>query len=57
MAAGEMSVSEFTTFLRRAFSNLVAHSRDGSIHFVCMDWRHMGEVLGAGEGTYTELRT
>jgi DNA modification methylase len=34
----------------------VAHSRDGSIHFVCMDWRHMGEVLEAGEGTYTELK-
>jgi hypothetical protein len=22
-----------------------AHSRDGAIAFVCMDWRHMGELL------------
>jgi hypothetical protein len=49
MASGEMSRSEFTGFLRSAFSNLVAHSRDGSIHFVCMDWRHMAEVLEARE--------
>jgi DNA modification methylase len=56
MASGEMSRSQFTGFLKSAFSNLVAHSRDGSIHFVCMDWRHMAEVLEAGEGTYTELK-
>jgi DNA modification methylase len=56
MAAGEMSRGEFTAFLERSFENLVAHSQDGSIHFVCMDWRHIGEVLEAGEGTYTELK-
>ena len=56
MASGEMSRAEFTRLLKSAFANLVAHSRDGSIHFVCMDWRHMAEVLEAGEGTYTELK-
>ncbi|WP_437344191.1 DNA-methyltransferase [Mesorhizobium marinum] len=56
MASGEMSVSEFTTFLRTSFQNLVRHSVDGSIHFVCMDWRHMSEVLAAGEGVYSELK-
>ena len=35
-----MTSSEFTAFLQKAFENLVAHSVDGSIHFVCMDWRH-----------------
>ena len=56
MASGEMSSTEFTAFLSRAFSNLAAHSSEGSIHFVCMDWRHMGEMLEAGGAIYTELK-
>jgi DNA modification methylase len=56
MASGEMTSSEFTSFLRSAFERLVEASVDGSIHFVCMDWRHMGEVLSAGDGVYTELK-
>ena len=56
MAAGEMSAAEFTAFLERAFSNLAAHSIEGSIHFVFMDWRHLPEILAAGEAAYSELK-
>lgn len=56
MASGEMGRGEFTDFLRKAFSSLVQHSLDGSIHYVCMDWRHLGELLEAGDLTYTELK-
>lgn len=56
MASGEMSEAEFTTFLTTLFSRLVSASVDGAIHFICMDWRHMGEVLAASRGTYTELK-
>jgi DNA modification methylase len=56
MASGEMTRDEFTAFLSAAFANLVAHSHDGSIHFVCMDWRHMGEMLEAGQSSYAELK-
>jgi hypothetical protein len=42
MASGEMTRAEFTAFLSSAFANLVAYSLDGSIHFICMDWRHIG---------------
>jgi len=56
MASGEMSSAEFVSFLRRAFENLVAHSVDGAIHFICMDWRHMAEVHAAGSGVYGELK-
>jgi DNA modification methylase len=56
MAAGEMTRPEFTVFLRTAFERLVAASQDGSIHFICMDWRHMGEMLTAGEGVYAEMK-
>jgi DNA modification methylase len=56
MASGEMTQAEFTRFLTSAFANLVALSFDGSIHFVCMDWRHMGEMLAASGASYSELK-
>lgn len=56
MAAGEMSRTEFTSFLECAFRNLADHSLDGSIHFLCMDWRHMGEMLAAGHAVYDALK-
>jgi DNA modification methylase len=55
-ASGEMSSSEFASFLGKAFENLVRHSLDGSIHFICMDWRHMAEMLEAGNNVYSELK-
>jgi hypothetical protein len=48
MASGEMSEAEFRAFLSRACSLLARHSVEGSLHFICMDWRHMGELLAAG---------
>jgi DNA modification methylase len=56
MASGEMSEREFTTFLRRALTNLAEFSVDGSIHFVCMDWRHIRELADAADDIYTELK-
>ncbi|MFK7902925.1 MAG: site-specific DNA-methyltransferase [Nitratireductor sp.] len=56
MASGEMSVDQFTGFLQSAFENMVANSVEGSIHFVCMDWRHMSEMLAASNGVYSELK-
>ncbi len=51
-ASGEMSEAQFTGFLATAFANLRDHSSDGSIHFICMDWRHMAEMLAAGTPVY-----
>ncbi|HLO79238.1 MAG TPA: DNA methyltransferase [Magnetospirillum sp.] len=56
MAAGEMSEAEFVGFLKGVFGHLAEHSADGAIHYVCMDWRHLGEVLAAGRATYSELK-
>ena len=56
MASGEMSELAFTRFLTDALGNCAAHSANGSIHFVFMDWRHMREVLDAGGAVYTELK-
>jgi hypothetical protein len=56
MASGEMSSAEFTEFLRTVFGHLAAFSSDGSIHFQCMDWRHVGEMLAAGKAAYADLK-
>jgi DNA modification methylase len=56
MASGEMDSSEFTAFLSEAFRNLAAFSIAASIHFVCMDWRHIEELLAAGRAAYGELK-
>jgi DNA modification methylase len=56
MATGELDVVEFTSFLTRCCAHLAKFSVDGSIHFTCMDWRHLGELLEAGRLAYTELK-
>jgi DNA modification methylase len=56
MASGEMSEGEFTAFLTQAFSLLASNSIAGSIHYICMDWRHMTELLEAGRRAYAELK-
>jgi len=55
-ASGEMSESEFTEFLTQALAHTAKHSADGALHFICMDWRHMGELLAAGRRVYSELK-
>lgn len=55
-ASGEMSPAQFTSFLSETLGNMAVHMRDGAIAFVCMDWRHMGELLAAGQASFTELK-
>lgn len=56
MASGEMSKEGFTAFLTKTLGHVATACRDGAIAFVCMDWRHMGELLIAGETVFTELK-
>ncbi|MXO64073.1 site-specific DNA-methyltransferase [Qipengyuania oceanensis] len=55
MASGEMSENEFRTFLADTLGACAAVSRDGAVHFVCMDWRHMDDVTASVTGIYDEL--
>jgi DNA modification methylase len=55
MAAGEMTSEQFTAFLKQVFGLLVAASTNGSIHYLCMDWRHLPEILAAGV-VYSEFK-
>jgi DNA modification methylase len=55
-ASGEMSEDEFTAFLAVTLSNAARSAKDGAIAYVCMDWRHMREMLDAGKAAFTELK-
>lgn len=56
MASGEMTSAQFTGFLTTVFGHLANFTVDGAIHFQCMDWRHIGEILAAGGAAYSELK-
>jgi DNA modification methylase len=56
MASGEMDQEQFTAFLTQACSLLARYSADGSLHYLFTDWRHIGELLGAGRSIYAELK-
>lgn len=56
MASGEMSPAEFTHFQRTIFRLCVRFSTDGSIHYQCMDWRHIREILDASDGIYSHFK-
>jgi DNA modification methylase len=54
MASGEMSEAEFRSFLADTLGAAARVSRDGAVHFVCMDWRHMDDVSAVGRAIYGE---
>jgi DNA modification methylase len=56
MASGEMSKAEFTTFLITVLRNMAQASIDGALLYICMDWRHLQELLAAGEAAGLALK-
>jgi DNA modification methylase len=55
MASGEMSRTDFTAFLEETLGTAARISADGAVHFVCMDWRHVGELIEVGREIYGEM--
>ena len=55
-ASGELSEAQFTAFLSESLGGMATCCRDGAIAFVCMDWRHMRELLAAGYAVFSELK-
>jgi DNA modification methylase len=53
-ASGEQSPEEFTEFLRTTLSNAARVSSPGALHYICMDWRHIGELLSAAGTIYSQ---
>ncbi|MAF68665.1 MAG: DNA methylase N-4 [Micavibrio sp.] len=56
MASGEMSKEEFTNFLKTASERMIEFSEEGSIHYICMDWRHIEELQTAASLANYELK-
>ena len=55
MATGEMTPQAFTEFLTVAFERMKESSHPGSVAYVCMDWRHIGELLEAARSTSLDM--
>jgi DNA methylase/ParB-like nuclease domain len=54
MASGEMSEAEFRSFLTDTLGAAARCSRNGAVHFVCMDWRHIDSISAVGSTIYDE---
>jgi DNA modification methylase len=54
-ASGELSRTQFTEFLGKAMTLAATHSAPGSVGYWFMDWRHLTEILAAGESAYAQL--
>jgi len=52
MGSGELSPEAFTAFLKETLGAAASVCRAGAVSFVCMDWRHLRELLDAGEEVY-----
>jgi DNA modification methylase len=55
MASGEMDEAAFRSFLSETLGACARVSRDGAVHFVCMDWRHLEDLMAVGGALYGEL--
>lgn len=51
-ASGEMTPEEFITFLKETLGASVQVSRDGAVHFICMDHHHVDELIEACRSLY-----
>ncbi|MDA0782485.1 MAG: site-specific DNA-methyltransferase [Proteobacteria bacterium] len=56
MASGEMTDAEFYSFLEDFCDKASSFSRDGSLHYICMDWRHIDVLIRAGKEFYADLK-
>ncbi len=55
-ASGELSEQEFEAFLATTLGTASSVLGEGAIAYVCMDWRHMRELLNAGMSAFDELK-
>ncbi len=51
-ASGEMGPAQFRSFLLETLGNGVRVSAEGAVHYVCMDWRHIADLVEVGRGLY-----
>ena len=55
-ASGEMTPDQFIAFLKSTLGPCAHYSVDGAIHYVFIDWRHVGELIAAGTAVFDGLK-
>ena len=56
MASGEMTPAEFTEFLSTFMRHAKEYSVNGALHYLFMDWKHVGEITTAGATVYEDFK-
>ncbi len=56
MASGEMSPEQFRRFLCEVFAPITPHAHPGSLHYFCMDWRHIADLIETGTASLGPLQ-
>lgn len=56
MASGEMSDDEFENFVCNFMTNLIQFSKNGSLHYLFIDWRGLRIFLNSGAKFYSDLK-
>jgi DNA modification methylase len=51
-ASGEMNPDQYRKFLRRTLGNVIQVSAEGAVHFICIDWRHVEDLIAVGRKLY-----
>lgn len=55
MGVGELSSEQFTDFLKKIMENLCEYSEENSVHYLCMDWRNVFEMMSASKDVYSKM--
>lgn len=56
MASGEMTPAEFTEFLTTFMRHAKEYSVNSALHYLFMDWKHVGEITTAGAAVYDDFK-
>jgi DNA modification methylase len=54
-ASGEMLPAQYREFLSQTLGNGIRVSNDGAVHFICIDWRHVADLIAVGSELYDEM--
>lgn len=55
MASGEMSDAQFREFLCKSLELAIGKSREGALHYICIDWRHIDLLLALCRELYGDI--
>ncbi|MEL7190408.1 MAG: ParB N-terminal domain-containing protein, partial [Pseudomonadota bacterium] len=55
-ASGEMSREQFREFLESFIQCSIASTKNGALHFICMDWRQIDLLVSVGRKHFDELK-